>query len=78
SKNKYGIEIIHKGHEEAVEKVTNSIVFLGYIILTSVFILSAVFFIGSGNISHINQIPFLSWLFFTFGTISFLNGFRKI
>ncbi len=78
SKNKYGIEIIHTGHENAVEKVTNSIVFLGYIILTSVFVLSAVFFIGSGNIAHVNQIPPLSWIFFSFATISFLNGFRKI
>lgn len=78
SKKKYAIEIVHTGHEKSAEKVTNSIVFLGFSILSSVFFLSAVFFLGRETISNLNQVPLLSWVFFSFSAISFFNGYRKI
>lgn len=78
SRKKYAIEIIHTGHEKSAEKVTNSIVFLGYAILSSVFLISGVFFLGKENIQNINQVPVFSWIFFSLGIISFLNGRRKI
>lgn len=78
SKKKYAIEIIHTGHEKSAEKVTNSIVFLGYAILSSVFFISGVFFLGRESINNLNQVPTLAWIFFSLGTILFLNGHRKI
>jgi ubiquinone biosynthesis protein len=78
SKKKYGIEIIHTGHEKSAEKVTNSIVFLGFAILSSVFLLSGVFFLGRDTIYNLNQVPLFSWIFFSFAVISFLVGYRKI
>lgn len=78
SKKKYAIEIIHTGHEKSAEKVTNSIVFLGFSILSSVFLLSGVFFLGRETIYSLNQVPLFSWIFFSLATISFFNGYRKI
>ncbi len=76
SRRKYAIEIIHSGHEKAIEKVTNSIIFLGYVILSSVFIVCGIYFMGRET--GINQIPVQSWVLFSLGIFSYLNGHRKI
>ena len=78
SKKKYAIEIIHTGHEKSLEKVTGSIVFLGYAILSSMFIISGVFFLGREKIEYLNQVPVFSWIFFSLGIAAFINGQRKV
>jgi len=74
AKKGYAFEISHKGHEEQFAKVSGAITFLAFSILTTVFVASGVFCLGSNNISHISQIPIISWVFWGIGFMSFVKG----
>jgi ubiquinone biosynthesis protein len=76
SKRGYAFEISHTGHEKQFEKVTGSITFLAFALITTVFFASGVFCLGTTQIDHWRDIPVLSWVFWGIAAISFIRGSR--
>lgn len=82
AQKKYGFELKLTGHERSAKMINSSLVFLGFIFLTCVFVGSGVFFIEkSAEINTWRDIPTMTWIFWVFGIFSYLKGYwtlRKI
>ncbi len=77
SKKNYAFEVIHTGHEKSVETLTGSVIFLGFILLSCVFIISGVRFLPEEPISF-KTIPHLTYIFWFLGLIFFWKGLKYI
>ena len=74
ARNGYGHQLILSGHEGPLKMINSSLVFLGFMLLCCVFIVSGVVFIGSSQIGTLDDIPTISWIFWSFGVMSFLRA----
>lgn len=77
SKKNYAFEIIHTGHENALEKVTNALLFLGYSIIAGVFIISGVISLGDTALLNLKSVPTISWIFWGIGFLLLMKGLRS-
>ena len=75
-KRSYGIEIIHKGHEETGRKITLAIYAIGYFFLVGIFTLSGVLLVGQKNIMHYQSVPVICWVFWAMALASFMMALR--
>lgn len=75
AKKGYAFEVIHRGHEEEARGVINSIVFLGLMLLTSVFVISGVLSMGNKNVVHWQEISLLSWIFWSLAGLSLFRAY---
>lgn len=70
SKRGYAHEVVHTGHESAFSQLSQSLVFLGFILLASVFIMSGVIFVGERSLTHWKDVPIITWVFWSFSILS--------
>ncbi|RLA65246.1 MAG: hypothetical protein DRQ88_02890 [Epsilonproteobacteria bacterium] len=78
AKRKYAFEIIHTGHERSMEQITAGVIFLGFAIISAVFLASGVFVLGTTQILSIKNIPIMTWIFWSFSFLIFLLGIKRI
>lgn len=78
SKNGYAFDLKITGHEKHFTDVTSAIVFLGFALLSSIFVTSGVLVLGGDPIKSWQNIPTLSWIFWFFAAITFFRGFKLI
>ena len=75
SRKKYAFNLILTGHEKSLMDLTSGLVFLGYIILSCVFLFSGVGFITNSSESvTLESIPSISWVFWILSSLSFVLG----
>lgn len=78
AKKNYSFEIRHVGHEEAVNKVSSSLVFLSLTVMASVCLACGVFLLGNRMINHVIDIPHITWIFWGASGLLFLRGLSYI
>lgn len=79
SHKKYGIQLIHTGHEKSAKYLNQSLIFLGFTMISSIFIGSGVYFLGSPlNISTPRDIPTITWIFWGIGVMLFSKGYLTL
>ena len=79
SKKKYAFEFKLSGHEKSISDLNNSIVFLGYVLIGSVFVFSGVSFINNSQpILTLKDIPSISWIFWSLASVCFSLGHVRI
>ncbi len=79
SHKKYGVQLIHTGHEKSARLLNQSLIFLAFTIISCVFIASGVFFLGSPlNISSPKDIPTITWIFWGIGSVFFGRGYLNL
>ncbi len=74
SKKGYAHELILKGHQKPLRQINGSLIFLGFCLLVSVFMISGVAFISQATIGSFRDIPTISWVFWAFGAIFLIKG----
>ena len=74
AKKGYAFEVVHKGHEKQFEQVTTSILFLSNSILVSVFFGAGVFLLGDGAITHLRDIPSITYILWIMSFLLFIKG----
>lgn len=74
SKKGYAHELILKGHQRPLREIDNSLAFLGFCLLTSVFMISGVIFLGKIKVETLGDIPTFSWIFWGIGGIFLSTG----
>ncbi|MCR9203992.1 MAG: hypothetical protein NXH75_05420, partial [Halobacteriovoraceae bacterium] len=76
AQKKYGVELILTGYEQSARMINSSLVFLGFILLTCIFIASGVFFLGNArDLNHWTNIPTITWIFWFVGFCAYLRGY---
>lgn len=78
ARNGYAFDLNLRGHEIPFQKVSNSLVFLGFSMITSVFITCGVLVLGNEPVHHWSHVPTLSWIFWILGSLVLLNGWRTL
>ena len=78
AKNNYAFEIVLRGHEQPLNGLRNAMIFLGYGLLASVFIMAGVMVIEYSALGHWGEISKLSWLFWVMGGLFCLRGMQLI
>ncbi len=79
SHKKYGIQLIHTGHEKSAKLLNQSLIFLGFTLISCVFLASGVFFLGSPlHISTPRDIPTITWIFWGLSTLFFGKGYLSL
>jgi ubiquinone biosynthesis protein len=78
SKKGYGHKLVITGHEVPLNNINNAVIFLGFITLTCIFVISGVDFIEDKEISGLSQVPTISWFFWGLGFIAFIRGSWQI
>ncbi len=79
SQKKYGVQLIHTGHEKSAQLLNNSLIFLAFTLLSCVFIASGVYFLGSSfNINAFKDIPTITWIFWGIGAALFGRGYWAV
>lgn len=63
SKNNYAIEIKHNGHQESFNKINDSLKFLGFVALGSVFFISGNQHLKDTDFRQIREISIITWVF---------------
>ena len=79
SKKKYALELKLSGYEDSLAKLNAGLVFLGFTLISSVFLISGVWFLaGVEGLQSIKQVPTISWLFWTLSFTTFSMGHRRL
>lgn len=68
SRNNYSLEFRIKGLDEVGNNFSRSLFILGLALLAGVFIFSGVIFVRNIEVTHIKDIPVLSWIFWGIGS----------
>ena len=71
----YAFDLNLKGHERHLEHIGNSLTFLGYALLTSIFVVSGTLIISDTEVYRWGDIPPLCWIFWGMGLATLLKGF---
>ncbi|NOT79522.1 MAG: hypothetical protein HOP07_11065 [Bacteriovoracaceae bacterium] len=74
AKKGYAVEVRNTGYEKEFRSATGAIIFLGYSLLSSVFLYSGIMIFNNREISHWAQIPTGSWILWSLGTLLFSRG----
>jgi len=75
AQKKYGVELILTGYEDSARMINSSVVFLGFILMTCLFVASGVFFLGNvTELKHWTDIPSITWVFWFFGFFSYIRA----
>ncbi len=74
SRKGYAHEILLRGHQRPLKQINNSLIFLGFCLLTSVFIICGSVFISPSEIKSFQDISNLTWFFWILGTILFTRS----
>ncbi len=74
SKKGYAHELILQGHQRPLGQINSSLIFLGFCLLASVFIICGATFISPLKIETFRDIPTIVWFFWALGTIFFIKG----
>lgn len=78
AKNQYAFEIRNSGYEKELKRLSNSLNFIGICIVGTVFILSGSFMLKDVTVTVLNDIPTISWIFWTMGALTFMFGLRTM
>ena len=70
----YSFELNLKGHEKRLDRIGGSIIFLGYALLSSIFVMSGTLLVSDVAISKLGDIPLLCWIFWGIGLATLLRG----
>ncbi|MCY4524800.1 MAG: AarF/UbiB family protein [Halobacteriovoraceae bacterium] len=73
-KSNYSFRLIHTDLEKFIVPITSSIVFLGFCLLASVFILSGVLLIDKKIFYDFSELSFLVWFFWMFALFFIIRG----
>lgn len=76
SKSNYTIKMKHTELKQEILPLTGSINFLGFVLLSAVFLLSGNLFLSRAP-DHLYQIPTITWVFWTLGIFFFAWGLRN-
>ena len=74
-KRGYAFDLNLKGHEKHLEQIGSSLIFLGYALLTSIFVVSGTLLISDIDVQNFSDIPPLCWIFWGAGLATLLKGF---
>jgi len=74
AKHNYTFRIQNSGYEKELKLIAGSLVFCGFVILASLFLISGVVFIATLEVTHFREIPTISWIFWGAGALAFLKG----
>lgn len=79
SHKKYGVQLIHTGHEKSAKLLNQSLIFLGFTLISCVFLASGVFFLGSPlKVESPSDIPTITWIFWGISATFFGRGYWSI
>lgn len=73
TKRKYRLDFNILGIDKYLSRIANAIGAIGLSIITSVLIISGVYFVPQTGVHHISEIPIISWIFWTFALVGFAN-----
>ena len=76
AKGGYAFNLNLKGHERHLDRISNSVLFLGYALLASIFVISGTLLVSNFEVNHFSDIPVLCWIFWGMGLVTILRGFR--
>ncbi|MFZ8933507.1 MAG: ABC1 kinase family protein [Bacteriovoracaceae bacterium] len=78
SKKKYAFEILHTGHENSFERLSSSVIFLGFVLLSCVFVFAGLKFIGNTTVISFSTIPKISYIFWGISSLFFWKGLKEL
>ena len=74
----YAFDLKLTGHEKHLSDIGRSLDFLGYSLLSSVFVISGTMMLSGQAVYHFRDVPNLCWIFWAIGLAVFLRGtFRR-
>ena len=74
ARNRYGIELIHRGHEKDLQHLRNALVFLGYVLAAAVLFYAGTSRLDAGQMADFRRIPLLIWIFWSLSALLFVRG----
>ncbi len=77
AKKGYAIEVINRGYKKEISNIGRSIFFLSTSIVASILFIAGIYLLGQRETYLIEQIPTITWLFWSFALVIFGIGLRK-
>lgn len=78
SKNGYSFDLNLKGFQDPLSSINSSIIFLGLIVLSCVFLISGNGFLGAGAVDSWRDVHVLTWIFWFFSFCSLGIAFLRL
>ena len=76
AKRGYAFNLNLQGHEKRLDRIGNSLMFLSYALLASIFVISGTLLVSSFEVTTWQDVPTLCWIFWGLGLVTLLQGFR--
>ncbi|MBC7539959.1 MAG: hypothetical protein H7281_14145 [Bacteriovorax sp.] len=78
AKKGYAIEVKNTGYEKEFTSLIGALIFLGFSLISGIFVFSGIFIIGAKEIHTWSNIPTLSWILWSLGLLLFSSGIGSL
>lgn len=78
AKKGYGLDLRHTGHEDAVSKMSQALIFMGMIISCSIFALAGALLLENKFFHKFNEVPIVTWIMWSISIIGAIRAYWMI